>query len=158
MLADLMVGTDGYTWIEAYDRSQDGRAAWISLTDHYNGGGQQEKAIACAEAIIKATHYKNEQVFPFETFASHLLSAYRDLSKHGRPKSEYEQVKDTLEHIHLNDARVEVAKAHVRSNFRSNLSGALMYLSQEFAEMFPEATFQPNDHRRRHISATDEGP
>lgn len=157
MLADLMVGTDGYTWIEAYDRSQDGRAAWLNLVQHYNGGGQQEKAIARAEAIIKATHYKNESIFPFETFASRLLSAYRDLDKHGRPKSGYEQVKDTLERIHLTDARAEVAKSHVRSNFRSDLSGALMFLSREFAEMFPDATFQPNDRRRRHISATDDG-
>jgi hypothetical protein len=158
MLADLMVGTDGYTWIEAYDRSQDGRAAWLSLIDHYNGGGQQEKAIARAEAVIKTTHYKNEAVFPFETFASRLLGAYRDLDKHGRPKSQYEQVRDTLDRIHLTDARVEIAKAHVRSTFRADLQGALMYLSREFAEMFPEATFQPSDRRRRHISATDDGP
>ena len=79
------------------------------------------------------------------------------MDKHGRPKSGYEQVKDTLERIHLTDARAEVAKSHVRSNFRSDLSGALMFLSREFAEMFPDATFQPNDRRRRHISATDDG-
>ena len=158
MLADLMVGTDGYTWIETYDRSQDGRAAWINLTDHYNGGGQQEKAIARAEAIIKTTHYKNEQVFPFDTFSARLLGAYRDLNQHGRPKSSYEQVKDMLERIHLTDARVEIAKAHVRATFRADLTGALMYLSREFAEMFPEATFQPSDRRRRHISAAEEGP
>lgn len=157
MLEDLMNGTEGYTWIEMYNRSQNGRAAWLSLTNHYNGGGQQEKAIARAEAIIKSTHYKNEQVFPFETFASRLLSAYRDLKKHGRPKSDYEQVKDTLERIHINEPRVEVAKAHVRTHFRADLNGALVYLSREFAEMFPEATFQPNDRRRRHISAAEEG-
>ena len=101
MLADLMISTEGYTWIEAFDRSQNGREAWLNLVAHYNGGGQQEKAIARAEALIKTTHYKNEQTFPFETFASRLLGAYRDLDKHGRPKSGYEQVKDTLERIHL---------------------------------------------------------
>jgi hypothetical protein len=156
MLEDLMVGTEGYPWIETYNRSQNGRAAWLSLINHYNGGGQQEKAIARAESTIKSTHYKNEQLFPFETFSSRLLSAYRDLAKHGRPKSGYEQVKDTLERIQINEPRVEVAKAHVRTHFRDNLNGALAYLSREFAEMYPEATFHPNDRRRRQISAAEE--
>jgi hypothetical protein len=157
MLADLMVGTDGYTWIEEYDRSQNGRAAWLKLVEHYNGGGQQEKAIARAEALIRTTHYKNETLFPFETFSSRLLGAYRDLEIHGRPKSQYEQVRDTLERIHLTEPRAEIAKAHVRCYFRTDLTGALMYLSREFAEMYPEATFQPSDRRRRQISAAEEG-
>ena len=59
MLADLMIGTEGYTWIEAFDREQIGRKAWLSLVAHYNGGGQQEKAIARAESLIKTAHYKN---------------------------------------------------------------------------------------------------
>jgi hypothetical protein len=39
MLADLLRGTEGYTWIASFERSQDGRAAWLALTAHYDGGG-----------------------------------------------------------------------------------------------------------------------
>ena len=43
LLADLVAGTQGMSWIEAFQTSQHGRAVWIALTHHYEGGGQKEK-------------------------------------------------------------------------------------------------------------------
>ena len=79
LLSDLVNGTSGYTWISNYDRAQDGRAAWLALVEHYEGGGQREKRMSAAVATIKALHYKNESVFSFEDFSRKLVQAYRDL-------------------------------------------------------------------------------
>jgi hypothetical protein len=49
---------------------------------------------------------------------------------------------------------VEVAKAHVRQNFREDVNGAVEFLGTEFADMYPEATFL--GRRSRFISAAGE--
>jgi hypothetical protein len=79
---------------------------------------------------------------------------YRDLEKYERPKTPYQQVQELLEKIKINEARVEVAKAHVRQNFREDIRGAVEFLGTEFADMYPEATFL--GRRSRFISAAGE--
>ena len=44
-----------------------------------------------------------------------------------------------LDKIEVSHPHVEVAKAHVHQNFRQDISGALAYLSIEFADMFTDA-------------------
>ena len=48
-------------------------------------------------------------------------------------------MKTLLEKIELSLPRAEVAKAHVRQNFKHNLIGAIEYLGTEFADMFADA-------------------
>jgi uncharacterized membrane protein YgcG len=148
ILNTLLTGTEATTWIRAFDRAQDGRAAWNALVAHYDGGGQQEKRIARAESTISQLHYKNESVFAFDNFSSQLLDAYRDLDKGGIARTEYEKVKALLPALQVNCSNIEVLKAHVKEHFRRDLQGALDYLSVEFAEIFPAVTFG----KRRHIS------
>jgi hypothetical protein len=141
MLTDLHMGTKGYTWIAAFKRSQDGQATWLALNAHYDGGGNRENIVSQAEAILCTIMYKNELAFLFENFSSKLLQVYRDLAKYERPKTPYQQVQELLDKIKINEARVEVAKAHVRQNFREDVNGAVEFLGTEFADMYPEATF-----------------
>jgi hypothetical protein len=114
------------------------------LTAHYDGGGNKEKIVSWAEAILRTITYKNESAFSFENFSSKLLLVYCDLEKYERPKTPNQQVQELLENIKINEARVEVAKAHVRQNFRENVHGAV----------YPEATFL--GRRSRFISAAGE--
>ena len=66
LLSDLVCGTSGFTWISDYDRTQNGRAAWKALVEHYEGGVQKEKRTTTALALLRTLHYKNESAFPFE--------------------------------------------------------------------------------------------
>ncbi len=48
---------------------EDGRLAWWSLEDHYDGDGENAKRTSNAQADLKMLHYKgNEILFPFERF------------------------------------------------------------------------------------------
>ncbi|MHA7927588.1 MAG: hypothetical protein ACX936_20475 [Marinobacter sp.] len=155
MLSDLVMDTDGGTWIQDYDRAQNGRAAWFALKDHYEGGGQKKRTITAAEAVLDSIHYKNESVFPFESFSRKISDAFRDLKGTESQKSDYEQVKILLERITVpNNVEVEIAKSYVRNNHREDLPGALNYLGTEFARIFPQATFNPRT-RYRNVSAYD---
>ena len=49
-LKEYLVETEGGAWIETFDRSQDGRAAYQSWTDHYNGAGKLDKHTQHAKA------------------------------------------------------------------------------------------------------------
>lgn len=67
------------TWIQPYQASQNGRAAWLALVEHYNGGGQKEKRINKAEAILSTVYYQNERTFTFDAYATKMLRAFRTL-------------------------------------------------------------------------------
>ena len=139
LLSDVVAGTSGYTWIRDHDRSQNGRDAWMALVVHYEGGGQREKRMSAALATIKALHYKNESVFAYEDFSRKLLEAFRDLKDTDEELSEFQKAKLLLEKIQITQPRAEVAKSHVRQNFRADVDGAIAYLGTEFVDMFADA-------------------
>jgi hypothetical protein len=46
----FLVKTPGYMWIESFNTSEDGRAAFLACTTHYNGQGKLIKHMAVAKA------------------------------------------------------------------------------------------------------------
>ena len=138
LLSDVVAGTLGYTWIRDRDRTQNGWAAWMALVVHYEGGGQREKRVSAALATIEALHYKNESVFAYEDFSRKLLEAFRDLKHTDEELSEFQKVKLLLEKVQITQPRAEVAKSHVRQNFRADMDGAIAYLGTEFSDMFAD--------------------
>ena len=112
MLRELVTGTSGNTWTRDHKRSQNGRAAWLALHNHYSGGGAACKNITKAEAVIDNIHYKNESIFSFEDFSNRLLHAYKDLENTKSAKSDYNQVKLLLE-----KSEVDIHKAHVCEHY-----------------------------------------
>lgn len=157
LLSDLVNGTSGYTWISAFDRAQNGREAWLTLVEHYEGGGQREKRMSAAVASIKSLHYKNESVFSFEDFSRKLIQAYRDLEGTDEEMTNFNKVKTMLEKIQINLPRAEVAKSHVRQYFRQDIHGAIEYLGTEFADMFADAISYKRG-RPRGIGAAERAP
>jgi hypothetical protein len=139
LLSDLVCGTSGFTWIADYDRTQNGRAAWTALVEHYEGGVQKEKRTTTALAMLRNLHYKNESAFSFEDFSRKMVQGFRDLEGTEEEITDYNKVRMLLEKIQLNLPRAEVAKAHVRQNFRQDLLGAIDFLGTEFADMFADA-------------------
>ena len=70
-----MAGTDGWIYISEYDTAQNGQVAWLSFVGHYDGGAQNKKQVAKAEATIETVHYKNEAIFKFDAMATKLVEA-----------------------------------------------------------------------------------
>ena len=170
LLCDLLIGTPSYVWVEQYDRSQNGRDAWMALVEHYEGGGQRKKRKSSALATLRSLHYKNESVFSFEDFSRKLVRAYRDLEGTEEAYTPYNKVQTLLTKIEITLPRIEVAKAHVRSNHRLDINAAIAYLSTEFAEIFADAmsfqhgcsqiqgTSDDRDNGRHVRQRTDDGP
>ncbi|KAL7567930.1 hypothetical protein ACA910_019642 [Epithemia clementina (nom. ined.)] len=125
------------TWIQGYQATQNGRAAWLALVDHYDGGGQQEKQINVAENIINSLFYNNERVFAFDAYAAKLVRAFRTLENTPNRRTPANQVRILLENIRITTADFAVIKGHVCTNFRSDFQGAIEYISRMVSELFP---------------------
>lgn len=100
LLRDLLAGTTGFAWIQDFDRSQNGRSAWLALIEHYNNRAQKEKRKSTALATICLLHYKkNESVFSYEDYSCRMLLAFRDLEETDEGLTKINQVKILLDKL-----------------------------------------------------------
>jgi hypothetical protein len=80
-LKAFLVETPGYTWIESFNSSEDGRAAFLAWTTHYNGQGKLSKHTAIAKAQLNNLFYKTEQSMLFEHYSRKLKRIFQVLHK-----------------------------------------------------------------------------
>ena len=73
MLKSAWIKTDAWNWIQSFDRTADGRKAWLALDGHYDGLGELNKRVERAKEEIACLHYKDENIFPFEEFVTKKL-------------------------------------------------------------------------------------
>ena len=149
LLSDL-VKDQPATWIQPFQASQDGRRAWLALVNHFDGGGQKEKRISKAEAVLDTLYYNNERVFSFDAYASKLLRAFRTLDNTPNRRTLSNQVKILIDNIKITSAEFAVIKGHVRSNHRTDLHAAIDYISREIAEIFPDVSIGNRRGQARH--------
>ena len=122
LLSDLVYDTPGWVYIQEHHRQQDGRAAWLSLFNHFEGGNQKEKRMIAAENQLKNLHYRNESVFSWEQFSSKLIQIYNELDGTPKERNEHTKVDELLERIIIpNNGAVEVIKEAVRANHQQDL-------------------------------------
>jgi hypothetical protein len=89
-----------YIKVPKIESSQDGRALWQALKNHYEGNGYRMKEINVAHTVLGSLHYKKEYTtFTFETFIGQLTEHYNTLECHGVPLSEEQKVNSLLNKI-----------------------------------------------------------
>ena len=153
LLSDL-VKDQPAIWIRHYIRSQDGRAAWQALMEHYNSGGAKEKRINHAEHTIKHLLYKNEQWFSFDKYSAQMLKAFHTLEVTLSAISVTDQVRILLDDMKMKITEVIVIKQQVRQIYRHDLKAAIQHISAALSELFQ---FSPDPTRGRncYISKAD---
>jgi hypothetical protein len=65
-LKAFLIDSPGWAWIEPHDTAEDGRAAYLAWTVHYNGKGELSKHMAIAKSKLNQLHYCNESSMSFE--------------------------------------------------------------------------------------------
>ena len=100
-------------------------------------------------------YYNNERVFSFDAYAAKLLKAFRTLENTPNRRTPSNQVKILIDNIRITSPEFAVIKGHVRITHRSDLHGAISYISREVSELFPDVTVPSrNQGRHRFISET----
>jgi hypothetical protein len=151
-LKALLVNSPAYTWIRAYDRTRNGRQAWFSLINHYEGTNEQNHIKDAAYATIRNSSYAGEcRNWRFDNYYHLHQDAHYDLETYGEHISENKKVTDFL--CGISDPQCAVAKAVVMLNntYLNDFSAAAQYIASTL-----NITLLNNSHsKQRNISATD---
>lgn len=156
-LKAFLLDTPGWAWIESFDASENGRAAFMAWRDHYNGQGQLSKRTQLAKAKLKNLYYKNERSMSFERYSEELSKIYQTLDKDVDERlSDRQKVEHLLAGIRTEDAELRAAKTVIRSQHPNNFTDACAFFSSEVARLHGVAQLEGMERRgKRKISALD---
>lgn len=140
-LKQATIGTDAWEWIKRFDTQQNGRLAWLQLTNHYDGPGMVKKRIAYATQQVQTLHYKSEQTYPFEKFVTQLQSAYQILEENGEAKTESAKITELTKKIQNNHNYLQAILGIINTDDRYNddFTAAVNKISEAIAQIFPSA-------------------
>jgi hypothetical protein len=150
-LKSYVLGGPHWTWIQDFERTRDGRSAWLTLKEHFNGPGSKIRLKAAAYAAIKRAEYKGAKNFDYELYRRIHTQAHSDLARYGEPVPETKKVKDFLDGI--TDSTLQPVKytiagfSHLMQNFHeaANYIGNIIDLNKK------------SEYTSRNISSTSSG-
>jgi hypothetical protein len=157
-LKTFLINSPGWAWIESFDKSEDGRAAFQAWTDHYNGEGELSKRTAMAKAKLEQIHYKNERILSFEKVTEIMTKCFNTLHKDVDQRySDRQKVEKLLKAIQCQDAELIASKSVIDQQFPRNFVGACSFFSTQVARVHGPAQLEYKNarNRKRGIYAVD---
>jgi hypothetical protein len=154
MLKDLTLQGNAWEFIAGYNRSKDGRAAWLALKAQAEGPQASETRKQKAYADIAKAHYTGSGRFTLQSYITKHLAAHNVLRKEGEMISENKKVTDFLRGIQ--DSRLDTAKQIVQS--RTDLMGDFTLCQQHMATALATLQASAPASSRRQIGATGTTP
>jgi len=115
VMRQLALKGPGRSYILPYDKTSDGRAAWLRLTAHFEGESYHNRNVEDAYATLDALHYEGERKgFTFEKFVEKHNEAYLELERYGEPALDTKKVHDFIRRI--NSPELTAAVQQVKAN------------------------------------------
>jgi hypothetical protein len=158
LLNAFLINTPGHCWIEEFDRTEDGRGAYMAWTTHYNGRGKLNKRLSHAKNSITNLYYKQETSLSFERVVSILKDAFIVLNKDPDERySNRSQVEKLLECIQTTHPELVAHKAIITRDFANDFDGACNYYSAQVTNVFKISPGSDKKRTRRFISSAQGG-
>lgn len=135
LLEGTLVNTTAYNHISPYERSHDGRKAWLALKRHFEGEDYVERTKDQAMTTLTNTYYRGEsRNYRFEDYINTHLNAHKKLLQigynEGRGMDESTKIHHFKQNI-LPSAELETALAIGRSKEKDSFSSYYTFLSTE---------------------------
>ena len=148
------VGTDAWTWIEAHDAQENGRAAWLALTGHHNGKGELNKRVEKAKEQLRRLHHENERSFSFERCATRMKEAHAVLDEDpNERKTEKQKVDGLMNVTQSQETALVSAKTWMHANHARDLDGAVACFSGIVSKVHAPAIAKHQQRSKRKISS-----
>jgi hypothetical protein len=157
-LKAFLVDSPGWAWIEPHDTAEDGRAAFMAWTMHYNGEGELSKRTAIAKSKLDQLHYRNERSMGFEKCTEIMTKCFNTLHKDPDQRlSDRQKVEKLLKAIKCQDSELLAAKPVIDQQFPRDYVGACRYFSSQVARIHGPAQLEYRNTRnkKRGIYAID---
>jgi hypothetical protein len=157
-LKAFLIDSPGWAWIEPHDQAENGRAAYMAWSAHYNRVGELSKRMAIAKTRLDQLHYKNERSMSFEKCTEIMTKCFNTL--HKDPDQRYsprQKVEKLLKAIKCQDGELLAAKVVVDQQYPRDFVGACGYFSQQVARIHGPAQLEYKQQRgkKRGIYAID---
>jgi hypothetical protein len=146
LLRHVTHGGPGYGWIKQFERTKDGRSAYLAFKRHYLGDSYGKRLRATADHTLNVTYFDGKsRSFTYERYVETLKSAFSDLEASGETVDEGRKVRIFLQG--LVDSRLQVAKSQVlaTASLGDTYDNAVNFISQFLDE-------------RRSYAGTERGP
>ena len=154
-LKEFLVDTPGAPWIEQFNASENGRAAYLAWTTHYNGVGELNKRVELAKTKLDTTYYKNESQMSFERYTGIQKKCIQTISKDpDQALSPRQQVEKLLLGIRCDNTELVSAKQIISSQHADDYDAAVAYYSAQVSRIYGAAQLQHQRYRpKRNVSA-----
>jgi hypothetical protein len=115
LLQSLTINGPAWAWINAFQRSRDGRNAWKSLISCYEGDSAKTRSKQeCYDSIAKANYQGPRRNIDFSSYVAIHQNAHQDLISLNEPIPENKKVRNFLNGI--TDPQCATIKFNVLSN------------------------------------------
>jgi hypothetical protein len=160
MLKAACVKTDAWTWIQDHDKSANGRQAWLSLVQHYDGTGELNKRVERAKEEMNHLHYKDEKSYPFERYITKLKENFFILAKDPDEAllTGKQKVEKMMNGLRSTDTNIVSARTVIFHQYQDDFDGATTFLSGLIANIHSAAQLDYGNRflgKKRYVSATD---
>jgi hypothetical protein len=80
-LKAFLIDSPSWAWIEPHDMAENGRAAYMAWTAHYNGEGELSKRTVIAKTKFDQLHYKDKRSMSFKKCTEVMTKCFNTLHK-----------------------------------------------------------------------------
>lgn len=115
VIRHIMHESPGWTWVQSFQRTQNGRDAYLAMKAHYLGRSFTSRIKANADHILSTSYYDGKsRAFTFERYCEILKGAFSDLETTDEPVPEARKVRIMLQG--LTDSRLASVKVNILAN------------------------------------------
>jgi hypothetical protein len=130
VISHMTHGGFAWNWVSSYERTRNGRQAYIALKTHYLGQSYQERIKAAADAVLQKTYFDGTRSFSFESYITTLQKAFTDLEATGEAVAEERKVRVLLRGVTASSMQTAVATVNANRHLKSYFEAAVNYLSE----------------------------
>ena len=144
VISHMTHGGLAWNWVSRYERTRNGREAYIALKTHYLGASYQNRILAAADAVLSKTYYDGARSFSFESYLSTLQKAFTDLEATNEAVAEERKVRILMRGITASNMQTPVATVQANAHLKTNYEAAANYLSEACDNLKSQASARRN--------------
>ena len=125
----LTFGEFAWGWVSMHSRTQDGRAAYLSLKTHYLGRSFQDKIQFDADKVLETTTYDGKaRNFTFEQYCTKLNQAFTDLEECGDILQEKRKIRIFLKGLRAPELATAKAQVLATEHLQTDVTLAMNFV------------------------------
>jgi hypothetical protein len=130
IIKQLLLEGPGWSYILQYDATSDGRLAWISLRNHFEGEGFRNRNVEDAYTTLEHLNYEGEKKgFSFEKFLERHMECYLESARYNEPVLESKKVRDFLSRIKAPELQAAKQQVKATANLSNSFQDAANFIA-----------------------------